>query len=129
MTPIPEHWYPFVAVPVAGQPTDDFVIELERRSMIRLLPDGSTDEPQPLGLLLRQDPTEAVEHDHLRLAEEEVPRSGIVVTRSFQHGRLPDGRYVMWLGRRKGTGRGEGARAASHDTAIPPDLLAPPPTP
>lgn len=119
MTPVPEHWFPLVAVPATDQPGDDFVIELERRSMVRWTEDGPN-TAEPRGLLLRQDPASDAKADHLRIAEEEVPRAGAVVTRSFQYGRLPDGSGVMWVGRRKRTGRGEGSSGLTFDSALPP---------
>ena len=41
--------------------------------------------------------------------EEEVPRAGVIVTRKFQRARGPNGEVFTWIGRRKETGRGEGA--------------------
>jgi hypothetical protein len=49
------------------------------------------------------------------LNEEEVPRAGRIVTRSFQRTRWIDGRIVLWLGRRTMTGRGEGSSGLVFD--------------
>ena len=51
----------------------------------------------------------------LRLAEEEVPREGAMVERAFQHARWFDGRSLLWLGRCKVPGRGEGASGLRFD--------------
>ena len=47
--------------------------------------------------------------------EEEVPRAGKMVTRSFQRTRLRDGKVVTWLGRRVTVGKGEGASGLAFD--------------
>jgi hypothetical protein len=53
--------------------------------------------------------------DELRLAEEEIPREGAIVERAFQHTRWFDGRSLLWLGRRKSPGRGEGSSGLRFD--------------
>jgi hypothetical protein len=69
----------------------------------------------PRGSLLRLDPNAAVETDYLRLEEEEVPRDGIELTRAFNYARDASGRGLLWIGRRKTTGRGEGASGLRFD--------------
>lgn len=120
MTPVPEHWVPFVAVPVPGRPAASFATELERRPIVRFLDDGTVEVVHPRGVLLRADPAGDVATDRLRLADEEVPRDGIVVTRTFQLARTEGGGTVLWLGRRKRTGTGEGWSGLKFDTALPP---------
>jgi hypothetical protein len=44
-----------------------------------------------------------------------VPREGAVIDRAFQFARWFDGRALLWLGRRKGAGRGEGASGLRFD--------------
>ncbi|MGZ8528852.1 MAG: hypothetical protein ACXWWR_08650 [Candidatus Limnocylindrales bacterium] len=119
MTPVPDHWIPLVPVPAAGVPVAAGAVELQRASILRFRADGTSDEAQPLGMLLRSDPTLAVEDDVLRIADEEVPRSGVVVRRIIQLARTPGGGTVVWLGRDKKTGRGEGASGMRFDTADP----------
>ncbi len=67
------------------------------------------------GACLRLDPNAAVETDYLRLEEEEVPRDGIELTRAFNYARDAQGRALLWIGRRKKTGRGEGASGLRFD--------------
>jgi hypothetical protein len=68
--------------------------------------------------LLRADPSVAPEDETpLRLEEEEVPREGAVVTRSFQFGRWLGGQSLFWLGRRKTVGRGSGSSGLRFDLA------------
>ncbi|MET0999597.1 MAG: hypothetical protein ABWX73_12840 [Marmoricola sp.] len=123
MTPVPDHWVPFVSVPVPDVPVSRFATELERRPMVRFLPGGATEIVHPHGLILRADPEGDVADDRLRVAEEEVPRDGIVVTRRFQLARTPGGGTVLWVGRRKQAGQGEGSSGLKFDTALPPGGL------
>ena len=53
------------------------------------------------------------------LHEEEVPRAGVIVTRTFQRARWFDGKVHTWLGRQKETGRGEGASGLVFDQIVP----------
>ena len=59
-------------------------------------------------------------HRHpLRLGEEEVPRSGTDVVRTYQLARWTDGRDLAWSGRRREVGTGEGASGLRFDAADP----------
>ena len=111
-TRVPDHWHPFVPVRAAGAPADSGAIQLERRPMVRVHPDGTREEIQPRGRLL----TAA---EPFVLEEEEVPRSGAVVTRTMQLTRWTDGRYLLWSGRRKRPGSGEGASGLRFDVVQP----------
>jgi hypothetical protein len=51
--------------------------------------------------------------------EEEVPRAGVIVTRKYQRARGPSGEVFTWVGRRKETGRGEGASGLVFDQIVP----------
>lgn len=120
MTPVPDHWIPFVPVPAEGSPPSDGTVELLRGAILRFRTDGSSDLAHPHGVLLRADPTADPAQDRLRLAEEEVPRAGAVIRRLFQLARTPEGGTVLWLGRDKRAGRGEGSSGMRFDTADPP---------
>jgi hypothetical protein len=111
-TRVPDHWHPFVPVRPPDAPADSGAIQLERRPLVRVHPDGTREEIQPRGRLLTAT-------DPLVLAEEEVPRSGAVVTRNLQLARWTDGRYLLWSGRRKRTGTGEGASGLRFDAVRP----------
>ena len=69
----------------------------------------------PRGSLLRLDPGAAVASDYLRVEEEEVPRDGIELKRSFNYARDAQGRGLLWIGRSKVTGRGEGSSGLKFD--------------
>ncbi len=84
-------------------------------------PEGSEDNLlqgfmfHPRGSILRLDPNAQVETDYLRIEEEEVPRDGIELTRAFNYARDARGRGLLWIGRRKKTGRGEGSSGLRFD--------------
>jgi len=124
-TPVPQQWLPFVPVPAApNQPPDAFAIALERRTILRVYADGRTEEVHPEGILLRSDLSRPVEDEPpLRLHEEEVPREGAVVRRSFQFTRWLDGQRLLWVGRSKSAGRGEGASGLRFDVSLYRDEL------
>ncbi len=109
MTPVPDNWVPFVAVPAPGGG-----VELERRPLLHFRDDGTTDVTHPVGVLLNEG------GHRLRLAEAEVPRDGAVVTRRYQLARTPDGGNALWIGRRKRVGDGEGWSGLRFDLAVPP---------
>jgi hypothetical protein len=71
--------------------------------------DGSTETVHALGRILESG------HE-LSLFEEEVPREGLRVTRSHQFTRWIDGSSHLWVGRRKGVGRGEGSSGLRFDS-------------
>ena len=98
-TSAPPNWRPFTPVHVPGSLRS---IRLQRAR----LPTGPKDalgkvisEPQPTYFI----------------NEEEVPRAGRIVVRTFQRTRWIDGRTVVWLGRRALTGRGEGSSGLEFD--------------
>lgn len=117
-TTVPEHWIPFAAVLAApGGPGPNPVVQLERRAFLRAEADGEPVRIHPKGVLLRSDPDQSPDAEPpLRIEEEEVPREGVVVGRCFQYARWFDGGSLLWLGRRKYTGRGEGASGLRFDS-------------
>jgi len=57
--------------------------------------------------------------DGLSIFEEEIPREGIRVTRSYQLTRWQDGSTHLWIGRPDVVGSGEGSSGLQFDTAPP----------
>ena len=106
-TAVPAHWLPYVPVAAVGNTGTRPVIELQRRALLRTEANGSRQRLLPRGQLLA-----AAD----RLAEEEVPREGVIVERAFQYARWFDGCALLWVGRRKTAGRGEGASGLRYDT-------------
>jgi hypothetical protein len=51
----------------------------------------------------------------LAIHEEEVPREGVRVVRTFQLARWQDGSTHLWIGRQKSVGRGEGSSGLRFD--------------
>jgi hypothetical protein len=73
----------------------------------------------PRGWLLRRDPEKPMpEDDTLVIEEEEVPRIGAILKRTFQYARSSDGQSWLWIGRSKLAGRGEASSDLRFDTAV-----------
>lgn len=90
-TTVPDNWIPFIPVRIEGSVRE---IRLQRAR----LPAAKG----ALGVLL----TEKAAPYYIN--EEEIPRAGVIVQRSFQRTRWFDGRTYLWIGRRKDAGKGEG---------------------
>jgi hypothetical protein len=104
MTTVPENWIPFIPVHMED---DNREIQLQRATMPRVLEGDPSDSPvriRPRTSLLRDGLDSAPARAYF-LHEEEVPRSGISVTQSFQRTRWYGGRVVTWLGMRKQVAR------------------------
>ncbi len=102
-TAVPDHWIPLIPVRIReGDPA------------MRLLRAGA-----PRGRVL--EPGRDPARNPLHLSEEEVPRAGARVIRAFQYARWTDGGTHLWMGRRKGAGRGEGASGLRFDVLEPAD--------
>jgi hypothetical protein len=115
-TSVPGHWHPLVPVPAPKSDPANPTIQLERRTFQRTEPNGQQRRIHPKGLLLRTDARQAPDTEpRLRIEEEEVPREGAVVQRTFQYARWFDGRSLLWLGRRKQAGRGEASSGLRFD--------------
>jgi hypothetical protein len=101
-TRVPGHWIPLI--PERIKP-DAPGIRLRRARLL-------LNDTEIRGTIL--EPGEA-----LSLFEEEVPRAGVRVTRSYQYTRWIDGSRHLWIGRRKGPGRGEGWSGLRFDVVEP----------
>lgn len=103
-TTVPENWVPFLPEHLPGSVQD---IRFRRGAMPP--PDPSADPPRRRGVLLTELPAPFF------LPEEEVPVSGVVVTRRVQRTRWYDGRTYLWIGRARETGRGAAWSGLSFD--------------
>ncbi len=104
-TTVPKNWIPFIPVHAEGSVAE---VRLQRARM-------AGGEP-PRGRLLRE-----VRSPYF-VEEEEIPRAGSYVERSWQRTRWTHGRTLIWIGRRKTAGRGEGASHLAFDQVV--DLQA-----
>jgi hypothetical protein len=112
-TAVPPSWIPFLPVTVDDTTGD---AQLERGVMFRPLPGASPEPIEPAGRILR--PT-TLGNGPYRVREEEVPRSGVTVTRVACRTRWFDGSTHFWITRRKSVSTGEGASGLRFDIAEP----------
>lgn len=109
---VPENWIPFIAT---REPGSARLIRLQRASMPRLTDAIPDSRIEPRGALLRAGLDGISPRQPYFLNQEQVLRAGVVVTRSFQRTRWFDGKVFTWVGRRKKTGRGQGASGLAFD--------------
>jgi hypothetical protein len=102
-TDVPDYWIPLLPV------QDGSAIRLRRGSLPRTDSESVVDVLEPQGVILEPG-------QELLLQDEEVPREGARVTRSYQYARWIDGSTHLWIGRRKQPGRGEGSSGLRFDT-------------
>ena len=102
-TEVPDYWVPLLPVK-----TEDG-LRLRRGAVLKT--DGTNAVVHPLGRIL-------VPGNELSFFEEEVPREGVRVTRSYQFTRWIDGSSHLWVGRRKGVGLGEGSSGLKFDSLV-----------
>ena len=113
-TTVPENWVPFVA---RHKPGSNREIRLQRASMPRLTDQAIGTRIEPRSRILRAGLDQADQQPYF-VHEEEVPRAGAMITTSFQRARWFDGGVFTWLGRRKQTGKGEGASGLQFDQVV-----------
>jgi hypothetical protein len=105
-TTVPTNWIPFLPVHLPGSVSE---IRLQRARMPAARP--------PRGRILTEVPPPYF------VNEEEVPRAGAIVQRTWQRARWTGGQTYLWCGRFKEAGRGEGHSDLKFDQVEP---LAPP---
>ena len=99
MSEIPLNWIPLVPQRVGAS-----AIRLRRAAVAQR---GGVPPAGPLGRILGG--------GALSLYEEEVPRAGARIIRTYHYARWTDGSTHLWLGRRKQAGRGEGSGGLRFD--------------
>ncbi|MGH9969406.1 MAG: hypothetical protein ACREBG_16620 [Pyrinomonadaceae bacterium] len=112
-TTVPENWIPFIP---SRKPGSTREIRLQRAQMPRLTNAIEDTTIQPRGQILRVNLDR--QDQRYFVHEEEVPRAGAIVTRKFQRARGANGEVFTWIGRRKETGRGEGASGLMFDQVV-----------
>ncbi|MFN8308821.1 MAG: hypothetical protein U0T73_02560 [Chitinophagales bacterium] len=102
-TTVPRNWIPFLPVhPDSGNRS----VVLQQAQM-------------PSASALVAPRTVLLSETELSIHEEEVLRSGTVVTRAFQRTRWMNGKTYLWLGRKVLSGKGEGSSGLVFDTLQP----------
>jgi len=112
-TDVFENWIPFMAV---KDPHSDREIRLQRAAMPRLVKETMIGIVEPRGEILRAG---LDQNQPYFINEEEVPRVGTTIIRSFQRTRWLDGAIRNWVGRRKYTGRGQSSSGLEFDSIVP----------
>jgi len=116
MTRMPENWIPFTPVN-RGNLTGVPSVQLQRAAMPRQvlnnLPSGRV-RPRT-SLLKAGSPDSNNKWTPSYIQEEEVPRSGAILSMTWQRARWHGGQVALWLGRRKQNGRGEGSSGLRFD--------------
>jgi hypothetical protein len=113
------NWYPFAAKQDPERPPGTVLLSRKNLRRLTVADDGELTQlpTKPRGRILNG-------HEaRFEVEESEVPRSGLFLTRTLQHARTADGRRVVWLGRHKRVGRGEGRSDLQYDLlepALPP---------
>lgn len=110
-TTVPTNWIPFLPVHPPGSVSE---IRLQRARM----PAARA----PRGRILTEVPPPYF------VNEEEVPRAGVIVQRTWQRARWTSGQTYLWCGRFKEAGRGEGHSDLKFDqihTLTPPEPKRP----
>lgn len=106
-TPVPSHWVPLLPVRVSETSAE---VRLARGAVLDL--DGVPHVVSAQAQILEVgDPS-----GRLLIREEEVPREGLIVRRSYQAARWYDGRLFVWAGNRASVGRGEASSGLAFDS-------------
>jgi hypothetical protein len=103
-TKVPDNWVPLLPV------TSSEGLRLRRGKVLKV--DGPPEFVEAQGRILNPHRTS---DQGLRIFEEEIPREGVRVTRSYQYTRWFDGSTHLWVARRKQVGSGEGSSGLRFD--------------
>ena len=102
---VPDNWIPFIPVHKKvsrGQVLQEIKLQRARMPQARGGRSKVVTETQPVYFI----------------EEKEIGRGGVIVKRNFQRTRWLNGKTYLWLGRRKKTGRGEGAANLMFDQLV-----------
>ena len=98
---MPYNWIPFIPVHVPGSSRS---VQLQRAQMPKVPGISRAPHTRIVGV-----------PGKYYINEEEIPRSGKLVTRGYQRARWLNGATLTWIGRRVTTGRGEGSSGLAFD--------------
>jgi len=108
---VPANWIPLL--PIQPDPTNPSIV-LQRGRALKATSTG----PEPVSALskiLNPGPPSSI----YRIAEEEIPRSGLRVERIVYRTRWIDGTSHLWVQRRRGIGAGESQSNLNFDQPLP----------
>jgi len=112
MNTVPENWIPFIAKHIPGNIRE---VQLQRASMPRIVGSLPTSLVRPR--------TECISYGlhgstiaGYYINEEEISKAGTKIETTFQRTRWYNGKTIMWVGRRRTTGRGQGASGLTFDS-------------
>jgi hypothetical protein len=111
MNTVPENWIPFIVKHIPGSIRE---VQLQRASMPRIvgsLP-VSLARPRTGSISYGLDSSPVTGY---YINEEEVSRAGTKIETTFQRTRWYNGKTIMWVGRNRTTGRGQGSSGLVFD--------------
>lgn len=111
-TETPGHWVPFAPTTKNGRP--DGMLERRRLSLWAGWPERLQALAGPQSVVLAPD-------GPLVIDEAALPRGGLVLTRHYQSARGPDGRLLIWAGRRRRPAGPGPASGRETDLLLTPD--------
>ena len=116
-TSVPEHWIPFIPLHIKDGNLTSRRIQLRRASMPRIINGMEPVRIRPKTPLLKKG-LAATPKQAYDIFEEEVPRSGAIVSGSWKRARWINGKTFVWYARQKTNGRGEGASQLKFDQLL-----------
>lgn len=107
---VPDNWIPFIPVK-REQDAQSRDTQLQRASMPRIVPSFTPHRIRPNTSIVKGS---GFDQPYF-IQEEEIPRSGAIVSLNWKRTRWHDGSIVFWLGRTKTNGRGEKSSGLRFD--------------
>jgi len=108
---VPENWIPFIPVKIKNGSPLSRQIQLQRAQLPRIV-----EGPQPM--TMRIEPRTSIllkEQSPYYIIEGEILKSGTIIELHWQRTRIANGKNVIWLGKKRSNGRGEGSSAVAYD--------------
>jgi hypothetical protein len=109
-TTVPENWIPFLPTRI----DENGQVALMRGAMLKM--SGGT--PTPVGATARLLLPTSTGTGRYLIREEELPRTGLRVTRRYYRTRWTDGSTHLWIARARAAGAGEGWSGLQSDSAV-----------
>lgn len=107
-TNVPENWIPMLPVNSSAN-VNQPELKLQRGAMLRYIKGYENSAVRPRTYLMRKQASPYL------VNEEEVPRSGVIISSKYQRTRWYDGRIILWYKHTRTIGKGEGASQLKYD--------------